>query len=229
MEGAVLVGASFDKTSRLNDAVFTGASLDQVTYDNTNLTVVDWSQVDNLGDERKARDGKETGGQRKAPDTRLREYKAAVRANRVLSVALRSQGPNEDLDRLDYRAQLLQRQVLRRQGHLGRAVGSWLLDLVAGYGYKPLRSIVTYFMVVLGFAAAYIFLTPLTGVYFEPLGALVFSVTSFHGRGFLAGRDGRTDEPRDRVGGRRGDNWPPDRDHLHRHLLAAVLRSVSSR
>jgi hypothetical protein len=28
---------------------------------------------------------------------------------------------------------------------------------------------------------------PFTGVHFEPLGALIFSVTSFHGRGFSPG------------------------------------------
>lgn len=61
LERASLVGASFDKASRLNDAVLTGASFDQVRFENTNLTVLDWSLVDRLGDERTARAAKYYG------------------------------------------------------------------------------------------------------------------------------------------------------------------------
>jgi hypothetical protein len=46
---------------------------------------------------------------------RLELYRAAVRANRQLATALRDQGLNEDADRFGYRAQVLQRRVLRRQ------------------------------------------------------------------------------------------------------------------
>jgi hypothetical protein len=75
---------------------------------------------------------------------------------------------------------MLQRRYLRY-------LGSIFLWVIAGYGYKPPRSIGTYLIVVLGCAVAYVFLTPLTGVHFKPLGAIVFSVTSFHGRGFSPG------------------------------------------
>jgi uncharacterized protein YjbI with pentapeptide repeats len=81
--------ASFDKSSRLNDAVLTGVSFDQVTFDNTNLTVVDWSLVDRLGDERTGRARSDADGHPKDRNTRTAEFKAAVRANRVLAVALR--------------------------------------------------------------------------------------------------------------------------------------------
>jgi Pentapeptide repeats (8 copies) len=106
LEGAILNGASLDKTSRLNDAVLADASFDQVTFDNTNLTVVDWSLVDILGDERTACERKGSDGTRKDRAERLHDYKAAVRAYRVLAVALQTQGLSEDAARFAYRAQV---------------------------------------------------------------------------------------------------------------------------
>jgi len=41
--------------SRLNDAKLTDARFDQIIFDNTNLTVVDWNLIKTLGDERLAR------------------------------------------------------------------------------------------------------------------------------------------------------------------------------
>jgi hypothetical protein len=104
-------------------------------------------------------------------------------------------------DRLAYRAQVLQRQVFLRQGHLGRALGYWSLDLISGHGFKPRRSFITYTLVIFAFAAA--FFTLGTGVFDigghdainSPLSALVFSVTSFHGRGFFPGSGLTLDDP----------------------------------
>jgi hypothetical protein len=72
---------------------------------------------------------------------------------------LRSQGLNEHADRYAYRAQVLQRAVLRRQGKLWRAFGTQLLDAVSGYVYKPMRGVWTYLIVILAFAAVYFALT----------------------------------------------------------------------
>jgi hypothetical protein len=71
---------------------------------------------------------------------------------------------------------------------------SWLLNLVAGYGERPVRSFVAYLLVLIGFAGAYlaatngllVFGTGATLV--QPLHwyeALVLSVSAFHGRGFF--------------------------------------------
>jgi hypothetical protein len=73
-------------------------------------------------------------------------------------------------------------------------VFSWLLNLVAGYGERPVRSFIAYLLVLFGFAGAYFaanngllgFGTGATPV--QPLQwyeALVLSVSSFHGRGFF--------------------------------------------
>jgi uncharacterized protein YjbI with pentapeptide repeats len=117
----------------------------------------------------------------------LQPLHAAVRANRQLATALREQGMNEEADRFAYRAQILQRRVVRRQGKLGRALGSWLLDALAGYGYNWGRTLAAYLLLIGGFAVAYWLLGPTAGHTFAPDGALVFSVTSFHGRGFFPG------------------------------------------
>jgi hypothetical protein len=94
-------------------------------------------------------------GEKKDKSTRLMEFEAAVRANRQLASVLRSQAINADADRFAYKAQVLERQVLWRQGRRTSTLSSWFLDLISGYGYRPLRSFITYALVVLGFAAAY--------------------------------------------------------------------------
>jgi hypothetical protein len=174
-------------------------SLNQVTFDNVNLTVVDWSVVPVIGDEvtahqaRRASDSPFTGdlyasykqGDPKSRATRLEEYQAAVRANRVLAVTLRAQGMSEDADRYACRAQLLQRQVLRRRRRLVPAFGSWLLDLVSGYGYKPMRSVLTYVLVIAAFTVGYFVLGSAHGQALAWNKALVVSMTAFHGRGFF--------------------------------------------
>jgi uncharacterized protein YjbI with pentapeptide repeats len=192
LEGADLSGAYFDKASHLNDAVLTGASFDQITFDNTNLTVVDWSLVDILGDERIARVRKNSRGEPKSRLRRLDDYKAAVRANRVLAVALQAQGLSEDADRFAYRARLLQRRVLRLQGF--RKFGSYLFSLLiaalAGYGYRLWRIVVVYSLTVGLFAAGYlgagILASGQTPTGQVALNAIQISLNAIHGRVFFA-------------------------------------------
>jgi uncharacterized protein YjbI with pentapeptide repeats len=187
LKGANLTLATFDKTTHLNNVVLTGASLDQVTYDGVNLTVVDWSLVPLLGDEVTARQRKDKDNNDKPKDRRVRllEFTAAVRANRVLAVTLRSQGMNEDADRYAYRAQLLQRTVLRRRRRWGAAFGSWLLDVVSGYGYKPVRSVIAYVAIIAFFAGLYLLNGQFAAPHLRWDEALVLSISSFHGRGFF--------------------------------------------
>ncbi len=116
-------------------------------------------------------------------------FRAAVRANRQLAVVLRAQGLSEAADRFAYRAQVLQRRVLRRSG--ARAYGSylfsWLLDVLAGYGYKPGRTVIAYLSTILSFAVIYYVLGLLAGNQpaMSPLYAFIISIISFHGRGFF--------------------------------------------
>lgn len=152
-------------------------SLADVRWGGTNLAVIDWSLVNMLGDESKA-----------LKQHRLIDYRQAVRANRQLAVALQTQGLNEIAARFAYRAQKLQRVVFRRQRKFGQYLFSGFLDLLAGYGYRPGRSVFWYFVIIFGFALTYFAFGHL------PLlpDALVFSLTSFHGRGFFPGLGNET-------------------------------------
>ena len=193
LRGAYLMGADLREAYmfrvRLENAVLSdekriGPRLVDAHWGETNLAVVDWSQITMLGDEHKARQKRTPDGKKKEKNTRLKEYQVAVRANRQFAVALQAGGLNEVAARFAYRAQKLQRIVLRRQRKFGQYLFSGFLDLLAGYGFRPGRSIFWYLVIILGFALTYHALGQLS---LYPPDALVFSLTSFHGRGFFPG------------------------------------------
>jgi hypothetical protein len=125
---------------------------------------------------------------------------------------MRAQGMNEEAVPFAYHAQKLQRKVLWRQVVWGKAeadslqagrqkglwervrelrwrtlkfgayIFSWFLDVLAGYGYKPVRSLCIYLIMIAAFTICYLALGHLS-----PREALIFSVTAFHGRGFFPG------------------------------------------
>lgn len=202
LEGAALTDVI------LGDKDQIGPRLVDVQWDSVNLAVIDWSQVMLLGDEQEARQKHDIVGVQKRKGWRLSEHKAAVRANRQLSVVLQSQGLNEDAARFAYRAQLLQRAAFgfqmiqdgislrQRLRAMWGWLFSWFLFLLAGYGYKPLRSFLAYLLVIAGFATAYYLLglNDLVGPHHVPgphylswYEAFVVSMTAFHGRGFFVG------------------------------------------
>jgi hypothetical protein len=213
LSGASLAGATlrrvvFDESTNLYEAVissreFGGIDVRDARWGGVVLSVVDWtrtrpgflrSRVEaiELGDNRLARERMypavtKSGvvQQPKTSEMWLRGYRNAVRANRQLATVLRDQGLNEDADRFAYRAQVLQRQVLRRQRRFGAAFGTWLLDLIAGYGYKPLRSLVAYVLVVGLFAGAYLLNAQFAAPHLTWDESLVLSISAFHGRGFF--------------------------------------------
>jgi len=146
---------------------------------------------------------------------RLDDYQTAARAYRQVANAMRAQGMDTEAIHFAYRAHVLQRKVLWRQVRwgqveslqnntqrkviweqvqdfgwrvqkLGSLVFSWILFLLAGYGYRPWRSIMAYLVIIFSFMGLYLlnahFVTPHLG-WDE---ALVLSVSSFHGRGFFS-------------------------------------------
>ncbi len=187
LQGAVLSrsdldGATLDSVT-LSDKRYGSVRLADVRWGEVNLAVVDWGHVTRLGEEELAHQEKDNDGKIKDNLTRIAEYKEAVRANRQLAVALQSQGLNEDASRFTYRAQKLQRIVLRRRKKFGQYLFSGFLDLLAGYGYRPGRSVIWYLATIFVFALTYFAIGHLP---FFP-DAFVFSLTSFHGRGFFPG------------------------------------------
>ena len=161
-----------------------GPSITDAQWCDVNLAVVQWSEIEMLGDEHEARRAARSG-EGKNNVTRLEEYEAAVRANRQLAVALRAQGLDEEAARFAYRAQLLQRIVFRRQAKFGKYLFSLLLDLLAGYGYRPGRSLMAYFVVIFVFTGLYLLNAHGAVVHLSWDEALILSLSSFHGRGFF--------------------------------------------
>jgi uncharacterized protein YjbI with pentapeptide repeats len=201
--------AFFDPGTRL-DGVTLGdprhgyVSVADVRWGGVNLAVVNWLPKMPLGDERFAKDwkspplaaepgdrvsrGERAQARKTAALDRIERYRAAVRANRQLAVALQAQGMNEEAARFAYRAQWLQGKVHWHRRRFGSYLLSRFLYLLAGYGYKPERSLAIYVLAILGFAFAYFQVTHNLQSGVSPLRwyeALVLSVSSFHGRGFF--------------------------------------------
>lgn len=198
---ATLQRAFFDAATTLDQAVL-GAhaggfvSVADVRWQGANLTVVTWTtqppgasrphQRDVLlGEEREAHQERAPSGALKETGQRIADYELAVRANRQLAIALRQQGLSDDGDRFAYRAQVLEREVLRLRLQVGGYLFSLFLDAVAGYGYRMQRILLTYVLAVTVFALAF-FVTGLGGAgpHLALPDAFYISITTFHGRVF---------------------------------------------
>jgi hypothetical protein len=163
-----LTAATLDATTRLGNIHWSGVGA-------VDLTQLNWGAVPTLGDEQAV------GARVKAG-----EHEAVVRAYRQVAAQLRAQGVNEVADRFLYRAQVYNRTVLLRSGRIPQWLGSLFLAGLAGYGYRPGRTILWYLAVVGGFALAYFLFGPSSAVHLTWNEALVVSLTAFHGRGFFA-------------------------------------------
>lgn len=198
LEGSDISGAFFNGSTDLfhiilNNEQYGSVSLCDIHWKDVNIAVVDWSTLTILGDELSAIPRHYDNGEPKNLEVYTDGYQTAVRAYRQLAVVLRNQGFNEDAAPFAYRAQLMQRTVFKLQKKFKQYLFSLLLDLLAGYGYKPWRSFVAYLIVILTFAIAYFIIGRTTGPSLSPLGSVVFSMTSFHGRGFFPGGIGLDD------------------------------------
>ena len=185
LRGANLEGVHLEKVTLLDERGV-GPRMVDTNLGHVNISVAKWGQVRMLGEEHEAHQ-KHHDGRKKDHETRLWEYDTAVRANRQLAVALQAQGMTEASGNFAYRAQLLQRILLRRKKKVGQYLFSLFLDMLAGYGYRPGRSLFAYLLVLFTFAIFYYLLGQSLTPAFSPLAALIFSVTSFHGRGFFPG------------------------------------------
>ena len=203
--GANLRYAYLDRTCNLDSIDLNGAKVADVRWGDVNLALVAWERVEILGDESRAIGQKmpKRNDPEKDKNNWLRAYRKAVRANRQVATILRDQGWNEKANEFDYRAQVLQRKLLYRQGWW-RKTGlltptrpsrrrsirmvissrfSWFLDWVSGYGFKPLRWLCFYLITIIVFAFLhYIVDMP----HLTPLNALFTSVQNLHGHSFTA-------------------------------------------
>lgn len=217
LEGADLRGAFFNAGTDLSGVSFRGdgesAYLRNVRWGDVNPSGVDWPGLTELGEEQRARaaGARSTTAAREAKRSRagttaqaeaqewaaeaLRAYEEAVQANREVATILQAQGLQEPASRYAYRADVLQREVLRRSGDRWGYLGSWLLDVVVGYGYHLKRGIRVYLGVVAVFALLFFLLFLLQPGQADDssqpdrlalgLDAFALSTAAFHGRGFV--------------------------------------------
>src|SRR5262249_27887473 len=146
-------------------------------WNNVPLALVDWGQVPRIGDEAEIAEAATRA-------ERVQACRDVALAYRNLAIALRSQGLNREASVYRLREQRLERYASRLSFKFGAWTFSWLLDVIAGYGEKPVRAFRAYFLVVLAFAAAYLTVahvpqtqTQVNGLTWDE--ALVLSVTSF--------------------------------------------------
>jgi uncharacterized protein YjbI with pentapeptide repeats len=192
LQRAVLKEAFMDSATTLSDAIIgngneNGIVTADVRWNDANLAVVDWSRLKISGDEYRAKNSLEHDeiGEHSMEKEQLSHL--AVRAYRQLAIALRNQGVNEEADRFAYRAQVMQRTVFRLQNNFGQYLFSLLLDLIVGYGFKPVRWIYIYIGIVVIFTV----LHSIVGMPHLPLfSAISMSVLDLHGRPFLSSPSG---------------------------------------
>jgi uncharacterized protein YjbI with pentapeptide repeats len=214
LSGANLWMSFLDRGTLLNGAILAdarhgSARIADIHWGEVNLAVVDWSRVKELGDERVPSQQEATPrSPTPAPDEKLAKpsrqerqqarrvaavkrvfaLQDAARAHRQLAAVLRTQGIPDEADRFAYRAQLCQRQVLRRQRKYGPWLFSWLLAALAGYGYRLERIVIAYVLIVSAFAAVYFTIGVPGGFPHDTvplLDAFQVSITAIHGRVFF--------------------------------------------
>jgi uncharacterized protein YjbI with pentapeptide repeats len=188
LSGTSLCGARFGvETSLSNATVSATTRMADVIWHAVPLTRIAWETLRVVGDETMARQSLDEQGKKKTAAKRIDEYETAVRAYRLLAVTLRSQGLNEHADRYAYRAQLMQRVVLRRQKKIGAYLFSLLLAALTGYGFRLERIFIAYLVSIFGFAAlflgGYALRTHSVGMQ-DVLNAIVLSLKAFHQQGF---------------------------------------------
>jgi len=189
MSAVDMSGSHLDATTRLGNVVVDAdIILKDVVWNGAPLGQINWRQISHIGDENKIRGER---GQKKSI-----AYHDAVRAYRGLSIALESQGLAREAVGFRLRGLRLERRVLLREGRFGEGFLSWISDFVAKYGEAPSRPFIMYGAVVCAFAMGFYLLSQTELVPpFSLQAALVFSVTSFHGRGFFPGGSLSLDDP----------------------------------
>jgi uncharacterized protein YjbI with pentapeptide repeats len=177
---------SFDSSTKLGDIRWNGVSLLRVNWKH----LMHGREI-RLGDEQHiSQPVTETGKER--PPTRqerMERIETATRAYIGLAKELRDQHLLQYASAARLRYQRLHRQALflqQQPGAFVRGIGSWLLDLISGYGEIPERILIAYLSIIAFFSAIYWGMAHQAGVPpFQWYEAIVLSFSNFHGRGFF--------------------------------------------
>lgn len=181
--GADLSGASLQKTD-LSAADLGGATLTSVGVmgrviidAGTQFDQVKW-QGKPIKDPRRIRDR----------DQRLRAYREVAQTYHEIADMLRNAGFLAEASIYRLREQRMRRGILFATRRYGEWLLSSLLNVIAGYGERVSRTLATYLIIVLGFAAIYFVganYLHLESTHLSAGDALIESFISFHGRGFV--------------------------------------------
>jgi hypothetical protein len=200
MDSATILGSSLTQ-AQLDSATTPGAPIPlaeslsiqldgktrllDVAWNGAILVNVPWHQVPRLGDEADIKNAS-------TRKERVRAYRDAARAYFGLAKALEAQGLTAPALRYRRRQHRLERAAHLRSFNLLPWIFSCALNIISGYGDRPLRAFGVYLAVILAFAGIYFGITtPGSPIFFsgsQPLQlheAVVFSLSSFHGRGFF--------------------------------------------
>jgi len=209
LSGADMREAEMDTKTTLHQVILdTHTRLGDVRWNGAPLLRIDWEQMlvnrrrlangqMHLGDEDTiSQPIRENDKERsKTRRERLQALRDAARAYRGLGRELKDQNLPLEASWCRLRERRLERRALflrKRPSSFLWGIGSWLLDLVSGYGELPTRTFLAYLLVV-GFFAILDFLvtniaqvgTSVARLSWDE--SLVLSLTSFHGRGFFPG------------------------------------------
>lgn len=204
MEGVKLEEAKLNGAD-LSGAKLLGADLSRASLDRTDLSSADLSAT-TIGsvDELKSViiDGNtrfnevKWGGRlvmqpRKIKDReqRLRAYRLAAQTNHEIAEMLREGGFLAEASSYRLAEQRMRRGILRNTQRYGAWLFSYLLNIMSGYGERLGRTLSTYVAVILGFATLYFLGANYFGLEaarLSPYQAIILSVVSFHGRGFVS-------------------------------------------
>ncbi len=124
---------------------------------------------------------------------RAHALRQVSRAYAALAATLRNQNYSTASSEYRLRALQLERRALQAEGAILSRALLKMLDMISGHGEKPGRILLSYLFIVVGFLLLYLGIDTqweYTRIISNPsqiLDALVYSLTSFHGRGFFPG------------------------------------------
>ena len=120
---------------------------------------------------------------------RVLALRNAERAYRGLAQTLRAQGMVDLASRYRRREKLIAGRALGANRQYAQQFGGWLLHIITGYGESIFTILRSYIITIIAFTFVYYVILNGGIASFQGttvIDALVFSVTSFHGRGFFS-------------------------------------------
>jgi hypothetical protein len=143
------------KGATISDTRGRGPRVADIEWLDTKLWQLPWRNVMVLGDEIHVREAERA---RVPHDELLEAYEEAIRAHEELANTLQSKGM--DASRFRYRGKVLQRQLLWKQHIWQGWLGSMLLALIAGYGYRLWRIVIFYGLTLMAWTLLYTVFCP---------------------------------------------------------------------